>query len=279
MEKPKGQSGHRAGWSEASRRIGSQQARARFCMVILCLIAGALSGAGAQSNTAIVTGADHVFIRRGPGTEFPPFASLAEGAEVEVQEMRGEWARVLTASGQSGYVNSNFLALPGERPMRTPAAAVAAPTRPAPTRAAATPTTPTRSQAAVVQSLTEENKNLTARVQELQEELAALKAQAEAPTAVPTPVLTPAAPAADTDKLHDDLTQLRAAVEQLNKRLDVEPPHVNVSPLPHVPADGPVPAVTSTAILLTAVGLCLGWLVGNAFGRRQERGRRPRVRL
>jgi hypothetical protein len=235
--------------------------------VIPVLVALSFGFAWAQANTAVVAGAEHVFIRRGPGTEFPPFATLTEGSSVEVQEMHGEWARVLTASGQSGYVKSNFLALPGEH--RAPPAAT-------PPRAVPPVAAPARCEAAAVRQLTEENKSLTAQIGQLQEDLAASKARAEAtPVSVPT-----TAPAGlDAEKLHSDVAHLTAAVEHLKKRLDVEPPSVNVSPLPNLPADGPVRVVTSTTILLAAIGLCVGWLLGNAFGRRQERGRRPRVRL
>jgi uncharacterized protein YraI len=247
------------------RSAGSKFAVFHFRFVIPVLLALSVGLAWAQTNTATVAGAAHVFIRRGPGTEFPPFATLAEGSTVEIQEMHGEWARVLTASGQSGYVKSNFLALPGEQ--HAPQAA-------APPHAAAPAVTPARSEAAAVQQLTEENKNLTAQIGQLQEELTALKAGAT-PVSVPT-----AAPAAlDVEKLQADLTRLTATVDQLEKRLQAQPPQLNVSPLPNLPADGPVRVVTSTTILLAAIGLCVGWLLGNAFGRRQERSRRPRVRL
>ncbi len=238
-------------------------------VLLLATLASFAAAAWAQGNTAVVTGAEHVFIRRGPGTEFPPFATLMEGSTVEVQEMHGEWARVLTASGQSGYVKSNFLGLPGERSTAsTPSgpAAVA-------TRAPAAPTA--QSPAAVARALTEENQKLTAQIEDLQQQLAALKAQAEAtPTAAPTP-----AAAVDADRLGAELARLNATVQQLQQRLETEPPRVNVSPLPSLPADAPAHVVTSTTILLAVVGLCLGWLIGNAYGRRQERGRRPRVRL
>jgi SH3-like domain-containing protein len=229
--------------------------------------AGLVVSVWAQANTAVVAGAEHVFIRRGPGTEFPPFATLTEGSSVEIQGMHGEWARVLTASGQSGYVRSNFLALPGEH--RAPPAVT-------PPRAAPAAATPARSEAAAVRQLTEENKSLTAQIGQLQEELAASKARAEA-----TPVSVPTTAPADVDaeKLHSEVARLTTAVEHLEKRLDAQPPPLNVSPLPNLPAEGPVRVVTSTTILLAAIGLCVGWLLGNAFGRRHERGRRPRVRL
>jgi uncharacterized protein YraI len=249
------------------RSAGSKFAVFHFRFVIAVLLALSVGLAWAQTNTATVAGAAHVFIRRGPGTEFPPFATLAEGSAVEIQEMHGEWARVLTASGQSGYVKSNFLALPAEH--HAPQAA-------APAHAAVPAVTPARSETAAVQQLTEENKSLTAQIGQLQEELAALKAGAEA---TPVSVSTAAPAALDVEKLHADLTRLTATVDQLEKRLQAEPPRLNVSPLPNLPADGPGRVVTSTTILLAAIGLCVGWLLGNAFGRRQERARRPRVRL
>jgi hypothetical protein len=258
---------------------GSEVSVPGFLFSIFCVCLGLfvclVVSARAQANSAVVAGAAHVFIRRGPGTEFPPFATLTEGSSVEIQEMHGEWARVLTASGQSGYVNSNFLAIPGEH-RAPPAPARAVPPAAAPAHAVPPGATPARSEAAAVRQLTEENKGLTAQIAQLQEELATLKARSEvAPSSVPT-----AAPVSlDVEKFQAEVTRLTAAVERLEKRLDVEPPRVSVSPLPGLPADGPVRVVTSTTILLAGVGLCVGWLVGNAFGRRQERARRPRVRL
>src|SRR5437870_3286473 len=58
----------------------------------------------AQSGTAVVTGADRVFVRRGPGSEFAPFATVDKGSTVEVRSVQGEWALIVTAGGQSGYV-------------------------------------------------------------------------------------------------------------------------------------------------------------------------------
>ncbi|MBI3785700.1 MAG: SH3 domain-containing protein [Deltaproteobacteria bacterium] len=97
-----------------------------------------------QASTAIVTGTERVFVRRGPGNEFPPFASIPSGSTVDVQEMRGEWARIITASGQVGYINNRFLSLPGEvehqhPPTPHPTAARPSP-RPSPSRPLTTPT-------------------------------------------------------------------------------------------------------------------------------------------
>ncbi|MFI5398132.1 MAG: SH3 domain-containing protein [Candidatus Binatia bacterium] len=225
----------------------------------------------AQGNTAIVTGADHVFIRRGPGTGFPPFATLSEGATVEIQEMQGEWARVLTANGQSGYVNSTFLSLPGEHPAKPSAVAMPATT---PTAAS----TPVEHQSAALRTLTEQNKSLSAEVRRLQDELATMKSQAEV---MPSPAPTSAPVANEFERLHSDLARLGAAVEHLQRRLDVETsaPRENVAPSMAAPPEGVQRMTASTAGLLAAIGFCIGWLLGNAYGRRHERGRRPRVRL
>src|ERR1041385_8898698 len=61
-------------------------------------------GARAQGTTATVTGAARVLVRRGPGKQFPPLASVTRGSTVEVQDPQGEWARVSTPAGQVGYV-------------------------------------------------------------------------------------------------------------------------------------------------------------------------------
>ncbi len=90
---------------------------------------------------AIVTGTEKVFVRRGPGNEFPPFASIPSGSTVEVQDTLGDWTRISTASGQVGYVATQFLSFPGE-PEHRPTAIRATPTRLAPTRLAVRTPTP-----------------------------------------------------------------------------------------------------------------------------------------
>lgn len=264
------------GESEAKGRCGASGLPFPVSGFVLALCLVLIASVWAQGNTAIVTGADHVFIRRGPGTGFPPFATLSEGATVEIQEMRGEWARVLTANGQSGYVNSTFLSLPGERsakPSTVPAPATTA-TRVAPPAAS----TPVEQQSAALRTLTEQNKGLSAEVRRLQDGLAAMKSQAEV---TPSPLPTTAAAATEFEKLHSDLARLGAVAEQLQRRLDVEAsaPREHTAPLAAAPPEDASRMLVSTGILVAAIGFCVGWLLGNAYGRRQARGRRPRVRL
>ena len=257
-----------SGSRQAARlaRVRTEAGRIRFVAIIgllFCLVAA--STASAQGNTAVITGADHVFIRRGPGTEFPPFATLSQGATVEIQEMRGEWARVQTVTGQSGYVRSTFLALTGER---SPAAT--------PSRAVLSTATPAERQVPTVStSVTQANPPATEQ-RPPQQQPPPAQGQPAA-----TPVATPAAPvaASELEKLHGDVARLTATVEQLQQRLTVDTAKEGLPPVPTPAAEEGSRVMTSTAILLMAIGLSVGWLLGNAYGRRQERGRRPRVRL
>jgi uncharacterized protein YgiM (DUF1202 family) len=83
-------------------------------LLLVVLLAGVAGMGSAQTNSATVTGADRLVVRRGPGKQFPPFASLTEGSKVEVEEIQGEWARIVTGNGQRGYVHSNFLSISGD---------------------------------------------------------------------------------------------------------------------------------------------------------------------
>ena len=246
----------------ARLRAGAGRFRISAGCLLLCL--AAVSPTWAQGNTAVITGAEHVFIRRGPGTEFPPFANLSQGATVEIQEMLGEWARVQTVSGQSGYVRSTFLSLTGERPpAATPATTV--------TRVVVSTATPTERQMPTVSASLAQAKTPSPEGHPPQDETLGT-------------VPTVPAPGREIDQLHSDVARLTATVEQLQRRLDVDAPvdapkDSSVPPLQTSAAEGGSHVLTSTAILLTAIGLCVGWLLGNAYGRRQERGRRPRVRL
>ena len=75
------------------------------------------------AKTAIVTGTEWVFVRRGPGNQFPPFARIPSGSTVEVQDVHGDWAQIITASGQVGFIHVRFLSFPGEPTRHTGEAA------------------------------------------------------------------------------------------------------------------------------------------------------------
>ncbi len=244
------------------------------CFLLLSVCVAPLSGvatpAWGQGNAAVVTGTERVFVRRGPGTEFPPFATLTKGSAVEVQEMQGEWSRVKTASGQVGYVHSNFLALPSEARSGAVAETPHAQPTPQPTvRPVA------RADAATLSALSEKNKGLEAQLSALQDELTALKSRAAQPTTA-APTAVPAS--SDAEELRAEIKRLTAAVEGLQRHSGGAPPS-NDAPATSAAAEGPERSVPSTALLLGAVGLLLGWLGGAAYGRSKERGRRSRIRF
>jgi SH3 domain-containing protein len=215
----------------------------------------------AESTTATVTGTARVVVRRGPGKQFPPFATLTHGSTVEVQEVRGEWARISTAAGHTGYVNSNFLALKAETQSPAPVA---------------TATASATVEAPALAALTERNKSLEAQLHSLQDELAGMKARA---AMAPTPA---AASSPGTDQLHAELGRLTASIESLQRRLDAQPamgPLPAGSSVPIVPQESPPHGVSPTAVLMTLAGILVGWLLGSGYGRKLDRGRRSRIRF
>jgi SH3-like domain-containing protein len=256
--------------------VRSKAARRRAWFLLLALgamvpsvVATAVWGQG--SSTVVVTGTKRVLVRRGPGTEFPPFAALTKGSVVEVLEMRGEWSRVKTAGGQVGYVHSNFLALPSEA---RSAAAGEAP-HPQPT-ATPLPQPTAHSDTAALNTLTERNKALEAQVSALQEELTALKNR---PTQTAQPTPTAAAATGDTEDLRTELRRLTVAVEGLQRRMGANPPSNDAAAAGAPPPEATERSVSSTALVLGALGLLLGWVGGITYGRTQERGRRSRIRF
>ena len=289
---------------------------ARWCAWCLLLALGAMlpsvvaPAVWAQgSSTVVVTGSKRVLVRRGPGTEFPPFAALTKGSVVEVLEMRGEWARVKTAGGQVGYVHSNFLALPSEASSAAAAEAPqpqpTAPPLPQPTARSDTAAlntlsernkaleaqvsalqqeltalknrpTPARSDTAALTTLSERNKALEAQVSTLQEELTALKNR---PTQTVPPPPTSAAVTGDAEELRTELRRLTVAVEGLQKRVSANLPSNDAPAAGAPPTEASERSVSSTALVLGALGLLLGWVGGITYGRTQDRGRRSRIRF
>lgn len=249
--------------SRSRRQLGNRGLfwAARVAALALLLpLSAPLHRVWAQGNTAIVTGAERVYVRRGPGTEFPPFGTLPQGTKVEVQEMTGEWSRVVTPRGEVGYMHSNFLAPEGEasrRAAETPSAGAA----------------PAGADAAALAALTERNKSLEAQLSALQEELSAAKSRASEPPPAPaTPALAP-----DAEALHAQLERLATAVEAIDRRLDDGAGRGGATA--STPLQGKPPMVSPTAWLLGGFGLLVGWLLGAAYGRNQERGRRSRIRF
>ena len=250
-------------------------------LVIVGLVVGGavVDAAWGQGGKAVVTGAERVVVRRGPGREFPPFASVSRGESVDVQEMKGEWARISTRRGEAGYVNSTFLALPGEHERRaapvsataTPTTATAtavAPTAAAPTvaAAAARPTAPP----AVADAGAGRTATLEAEVRRLREELAAATSRTPVPAAVPAvPVVT----VRDIEPLREQLQQTLAALETLQRRVETTGAPADSA------ADESSSMLSSHSLFLFVVGLLAGWIAHTVYGRTSDRGYRSRIRF
>jgi hypothetical protein len=262
--------------------------------IFCCLISMRVFPVGtsyAEAGRSMVVGAGRLYVRRGPGTEFPPFATLTKGDTVEVQEMQGEWARIMTGSGLTGYVRSNFLILAGEH-RKPPALPVLPPTptvkpqpvaKPQPTVhaqpvAAAEPTT--------LRAANARNRSLEIEIRNLQQQLAELKSSKEVTPAVetavtpsPTPTSTPVTGpvVADADQLHAEIARLTALVESLQRPPEARP-LVEGLPAP-APSDHTSQSWLSGALVLGFIGVAIGWLAGSTLGRKPDRGRRSRVRF
>jgi len=220
------------------------------------------------ARPATVRGPERAFIRRGPGTEFQAFATVENGEQVEVEEVTGTWALVRTAAGESGYVHAAFLVYAGNSPV----AASITPTAPAAAAPAAAVETPAgRADAAAAPAaagapagLEERNATLTAEVEALQREVESLR---RGPGAV-------ASPGEDIVSLRAEVRRLADVTDALRDRLDA--PTAGGFAVGGG-ADGHW--ATSTVVVLAGCALLLGWVLGGVLARREERGRRNRIRF
>jgi len=263
--------------------------------------------AAAQANTVAVVGADRLALRRGPGKEFPGFDTLKAGTRIEIEEIEGEWARVITPNGQRGYVHSNFLQIPGEPPAAVAPPVIESP-RPAPTATAARPTerkrpatltpTPTAKKRATatpsrtatkrsgaadsdatgtserarqlseeVSALNARNAALEAELRSAQESLAAGRASGTGPT--------PAA-AADTPT---ELARLTATVDALQKQLETQTARASAAAGGGAAGADVRQGLSGTTVGAGVLGVAIGWVLGTMLGRRSDRSRRSRIRF
>ena len=271
----------------------------------------------AQPTTAIVTGTERVFVRRGPGNEFAPFASIPSGSTVDVQEMSGEWAKIVTASGQVGYINSNFLALPGEQerritPVRPTATHVLVATRTTTIRATSTirptptmrPTTtmrptnrrtpararpeatatPTAAWATATPTAGNDLaavRTLNDRNKTLEGEVLALR-QEVAELKRHADAVTPTGRAGillNANEAKTEVAHLTAAVEALQRRFENGQRTDDPSPLTAAPSDTGSHVISPIAVFLGMVGTVIGWMLGSSYARKHDRSRRSRLRF
>jgi hypothetical protein len=219
---------------------------------LIAVLSAPAYGVGGTIGT--VRGAEALYVREGPGTEFKAFETLLKGAEVEVQKVEGSWAEVRTASGRTGYVHATFLELRGPTPSPAPAQHQGPP-------AAA----PAAAQADANPSLVQD----AAPVQ---------------PTPVaPTPasrVDSPAAaepPAGSKDELLWDVRRILRLTEEMHGEVSKRP-GIGTSSAPAMEESAEAPGVASTLALI-GIGILFGFILGSLYGRRVERNRRTRVRF
>jgi uncharacterized protein YgiM (DUF1202 family) len=288
----------------------------RLALMLVLSMASAVP-ALAQTSSATVTGADKLVVRRGPGKQFPPFASLTEGSKVEVEQIDGEWARIVTGNGQRGYVHSNFLSLSGSVDVATPAAAAAAqtPDRAQPEAAQAHPTERTRPADAELRAANDRKKSLesdlhtatertkalesdlktaTDRSKALEVEGASLREHVKAAEAQlqvaqqelvqlrarPEPTISVSAtPGAELAELRAQIVRLTGAVDALQNQLTGTAGGIRPVADTSSGSAGSSETVSATTVLIGLFGVIVGWALGGTFGRKQDRTRRSRIRF
>ncbi len=236
----------------------------------LALLASTAARATAEDTKAVVHGASKLFVRRGPGMSFPPFARLSEGSIVKVHGKQGSWVRIETAGGQVGFVNQKYLSPVGEADLAAAAPPTEAELLETPTSAATAPTQADGADAAATREAQTESPE------------PAPEARAETPamvgSGVETPLDTPTRPtmAEERASIADEVRRLSAAVGVLEKRIgESEPIGDGISG----DEDDDENSVSGGAILMSLVSIGLGWYLGSRYGRAQERGRRSRIRF
>jgi hypothetical protein len=210
--------------------------------VLIAVVAARANAAG----TGVIRGAESVNVRAAPSLDGAAFAALQKGTSVRVERVVGAWALITLPGGRQGYVKAAFVDLPAD----VERVEIAEPTPASPANAAPVAVAPA---APVVDP---------ARQEALEQEVAHLRDRL---AAIESSVATPGSAQSD-----DAAAARRIA--------DAEPTYVAGAPLPTAipPAE---PQEIGPSLALAGVGLVLGFLIGAAYGQRQERNRRTRVRF
>lgn len=244
-------------------------------VAMLAISVGVAYQAAAADNKAVVHGASKLFVRRGPGMSFPPFARLSEGSIVKVHDRQGSWVRIETAGGQVGFVNQKFLTPVGEGELADAAPPTEAELLDTPTAAATAAVTPA---AVETQSTTAPTPGAGGRRRANEATASLAETPSGSTLGAETPLDTPTRPTMADERVSiaDEVRRLSEAVVVLEKRIGES------EPIGDGFGDGEADeenSVSGGAILLTLLGIGFGWYVGSRYGRAQERGRRSRIRF
>lgn len=230
--------------------------------VLVAVLTVVLAVAAYAAGKATVRGAAAVNVREEPRPDSPAFVTLRKGREVTVEKVLGDWALITLDSGRKGYVRAVFLDLPrgieivaGPTPEAPQPAqlvthtAIVATETPAGAGASALPT----------HAAADARDGLEREVAQLRDRLAALESAVVATPAEPSRAVGEAAPIAERPG-------------------EGEPTRAAGALLPTV-AEPPERQEIGPSLALAGVGLLVGFLIGAAYGQRQERNRRSRVRF
>lgn len=216
------------------------------------LLAGFPQVAAAAGN-AVIHGASALNVRSGPGRDHPAFTTLKEGDRVEVEATEGSWVRIRTPDGQIGYVHKAFVV-----PLETEEAAAPPP------EAEGEPASSGEVEAAPEEVPSEPGPGGTADRETGAPDGDVMAGQRRLERLV--------------EGLQEDVGKLlEIARQRSDVRAAVRP---TPTPTPLLVGITPVDATESGSLLgLSIIGLVAGFILGMIYGRRQERGRRTRVRF
>jgi SH3 domain-containing protein len=217
------------------------------------------------AGRATVRGAEAVNVRRAPSPDSAAIATLARGSSVKVQRVEDGWALVTLESGREGYVKAAFLELPAGIQVIAlqPTAPAAVPT-PSPAELGAEPAVSPAPAATPAARAEGEREGLERQVAQLRDRLAALESAIVSSPGSATP-----AARSDTGE---------SAGKDLVASGDVPGHEAGGALLPTV-TRSPDSQELGPSLALAGIGVILGLIIGAAYGRRQERNRRSRVRF
>jgi hypothetical protein len=218
------------------------------------------------AGKATVRGADAVNVRHAPSPDSASFAILSRGASVKVQRVEDGWALVTLGSGREGYVKAAFLDLPAgiEVVAVQPTAPAAAPTPSPAELGGELAVSPAPAATPEARAEGDRGDGLERQVAQLRDRLAALEsAMVTSPGSA-----TPAARSGTGESAGKDLVAGG----------DVSTQAAGGALLPTV-ARAPESQELGPSLALAGIGVVLGFVIGAAYGRRQERNRRSRVRF
>jgi hypothetical protein len=197
--------------------------------------------------------------------------TLTKGRTVTVEKVIGPWALITLDSGRQGYVKAVFLELPARLEV------VAAPTLALVLTPAPIPPTPMPTDtAASTPALAPEAHADAARRDVLAREVAQLRDRL---AALESAVVTTPGGATPAGRTSAEAAPSAEVTPSDEAPLSERPPTLAAAPLlPSIPQP-PEAQEIGPSLALAGVGLIIGFLLGAAYGRRQERNRRSRVRF